>query len=409
MRILTMLLAFFILVTTTFAYESGAEFCAKNPIGERGESRLHRVSEKQMVHSYTLKAFNRLHPTVLFFTGGPGSSPRSSEFDLEGINVIFFEQRGMGCSRADDVQTFLNPKNYSSELSVSDAAIVLRSYGIDQVVVYGHSYGTVLATMFAHRHPDLVSKVILEGVIFRGDLSIWKSEIRRANLQKVFDSLEIDLQERILSLSKKGILPVQWFSVVGSMMMYLDNGGSVYKNFLENILQMEDTALQSFIGNFFSARGFLTVSPEESSDGEVTFGMITCQELSGRNPEASFNLIFDETKKLIWKNDNSVEASYCRPLGIESETGFVDLEKFSLQVPVIYLVGEDDGATDRLGALNHRSSVAGGKGEFYLLKGGGHLPNLGPLKDLDRAQKAFFRALVLGEEVPLPTPDWMML
>lgn len=370
------------------AYDNGEVFCEKNPI--LGSSRLHQVfdsdfpNERILIHSYTKTNIDNKKPTILFFSGGPGASPRGSEFILEGYNIIFFEQRGLGCSKPDTVSTFLNPKFYSSEKIVSDAFKIIKDYDLKKIIVYGHSYGTVLGTVFASKYPELVEKVVLEGVIGVGNQGIWRSERRRQLLQKTFLELSDLIREKILYYSRHPLVPNTWFSVIGMMMSYLDNGYETYKNFLENIFEMNEEDLISFINNFYSTKGLSNTSipMEDALDGEVTFGMITCQELSGTNPTSSMNMYFDQDDQLVWDDDNFTKRNYCLPLKIPSNlANFIDLKYYPVNVPVIYLIGENDGATDLEQARYHVKNVPQKIYSFYLLEKGGHLPNLGPLKD----------------------------
>lgn len=375
----------FLWTHTLWAYENAEEFCQKNPIS--GIGRFHKVidedfpNEEFFIHSYVKKTFDATRPSILFFSGGPGSSPRSTEFDLKNYNVIFFEQRGMGCSRPGKLTHYLDPKFYSSEKSASDVLQIAKDYGLKEVIAYGHSYGTVLATIFASKYPNLIHRVVLEGTIGVGDLKIWKSERRRELLLQTFQQLPDDLQKQIIYYSGHEKLPTNWFSVVGNMMTYLDNAQDIYANFLGNVLQMEESSFVDFISTFYPAKGFSNVSPEDAEDGEVTFGMITCQELSGSNLESSMNLIFDQKKNLIWDNVNLTRKDYCLPLGLSLTSNPIDLKNYPLRVPVTYLVGENDGATDQEQARYHARFVARGLKQFYMLKKGGHLPNLGALKE----------------------------
>ncbi|MCK6593771.1 MAG: alpha/beta hydrolase [Bacteriovoracaceae bacterium] len=420
---------------TLFAYEGAHSYCQKNPI--EGISTLHQVNdsdfpnEKIYIHSYLKSKFEPNKKTVLFFSGGPGASPRSSEFKLDSVNVIFFEQRGMGCSRPNSADLFLNPKFYSSKKSINDAAKILSDYQINEAIIYGHSYGTILATMFAHYYPEKTERVIIEGVIGKADIGIWQSEHRREKLQETFESLDDTLKDKILLYSHHNDLPSTWFSVVGTMMSYLDNGYETYKGFLANILEMDESSFISFIKNFYTQKGFTATSLLEADDGDMTFGMITCQELSGTDKTSSMKLLFDADNKLQWDNINEDNRNYCLPLGI-SQSKALDLSNFPVLRPITYLIGEDDGATDLAQAKYHYQNVAKGISNFLVLKNGGHLPNLASLKDNRpchdeddcknlqplKAQVQFFEQVVLSKNhiaqkdieiintmIPLP---WML-
>lgn len=378
----------FFYCSSIWAYQNGEEFCQNNPIN--GMSRFHEISdsrfspEKIIIHSYTKKTFDQNFPTVLFFTGGPGASPRGSEFDLPKTNIIFFESRGMGCSRPNNASLFLNPTFYSSESTARDALQILNDYQVNKAFIYGHSYGTVVASMFAHLFPERTQKLILEGVIGSGGIGIWNSERRKNNLQKTFSALPAQLQKKITFYSQSELLPKNWYSNIGTMMSYLDDGYNIYQNFLENILSMEEESFISFVNNFYAAKGFLHIDPKEASDGEVVFGMITCQELKALDPKASFYLNFNDHNILEWDHQNTTKTQYCDPLGIKNEKSETDLKKIfhsKINVPIIYLIGEDDGATDLEEAMIHLKNRANKKADFYVLKNGGHLPNLGALKE----------------------------
>jgi proline iminopeptidase len=287
---LTLLIFIFLTTSLTWACDSTI-----NGIG-----RFHHVQDSDfpqehvLIHSYTKVPFNSKLPTILFFVGGPGANPSSSEFFVDGLNVIFFEQRGVGCSRPNSKTMFLNPKFYSSEKTVQDAKVILDDYGVTKAFIYGHSYGSVLATMFASLFPEKTEKLILEGTIYEASEEFWKPERRRGLLQKTFDSLTEEQKKMILEYSSNGVAPSSWFSVVGMMMSYLDDGYEAYKRFLSNVLTMDAGNFESFISSFYPQKGFLRISPEDASDGEVVFGMITCKELSGTSSFANQSLIFDE-------------------------------------------------------------------------------------------------------------------
>lgn len=372
------------LTSSILAFEDAVTYCQKNPID--GISTLHKIqdsdfpNEEIYIHSYVKNKIDPKKKTVLFFSGGPGASPRSSEFKLDSVNIIFFEQRGMGCSRPSSPDLFLNPKFYSSKKSISDAARILEDYKVNQAIIYGHSYGTILATMFAHFYPEKTDKVIIEGVIGNANIGIWQSEHRRMKLQETFEALDQNLKDKVLKYSRHLEIPTSWFSVVGTMMSYLDNGYDTYKTFLANILEMDEESLVPFIKNFYAQKGLLNTELLAAHDGDITFGMITCQELSGTHPTSSMRLEFDSKNQLQWDNQNEDDKNYCQPLRIDHSRS-LDMADYPVVRPITYLIGEDDGATDLAQAKYHLKHVAKGVKNFLVLKNGGHLPNLASLKD----------------------------
>lgn len=369
-------------------YKSGVEVCTEHA-AERSEEHFKWISvpvdynrpEKGMtsLYAYTKKAFQSKLPTVLFFTGGPGVSSRSTEFSLPETNVLFFEQRGISCSRPASKDLFLDPAFYSSENTARDALAVLKAWNLSTVSVYGHSYGTIPATIFASFFPSQTTSLILEGVVYNADKSLWLTKTRDQLLQNVFESLNPEEQNRILELSESGKVPPSWFSKIGQMMLYLNHGTEAYKTFLHGILG-GDMDLPSFINNFFSD----PFKPEEDYGyGDVTMGMIACREMSMSDPAMSLTTIF-KNKVLVSDHNNIDRAAYCKPLQLENayrETKPFLAARYPVEAPVYYLLGETDGATPLEHGLAHYENVARGKKQALIMTAGGHLPSLGLLKD----------------------------
>jgi pimeloyl-ACP methyl ester carboxylesterase len=74
--------------------------------------------------------------------------------ELEGMRVIAPDLRGRGRSR--DVA---GDAGFAAH--ADDLAAVLRALDVDRALVVGHSMGAFVAVVFAHRHPDLVSRLLL--------------------------------------------------------------------------------------------------------------------------------------------------------------------------------------------------------------------------------------------------------
>ncbi|MEO1713040.1 MAG: alpha/beta fold hydrolase [Bacteroidota bacterium] len=100
--------------------------------------------------------------TVLFLHGGPGlgTSHRDlSFFDLEQTQVILLDQRGCGQSRPLGTLKNNTPKHL-----VADIASLLDHLGVERVILFGGSWGSTLALLFAIAHPQRVSGMVLRGV-----------------------------------------------------------------------------------------------------------------------------------------------------------------------------------------------------------------------------------------------------
>ena len=100
---------------------------------------------------------------VLYFHGGPGGSAKGKYaklFDLKKYRFIAFDQRGCGKSEFQDLL-----EENTSYNTVTDAKNLLKFLNIEeQVILYGCSWGTTLALLFAEKYPKAVSALILNAV-----------------------------------------------------------------------------------------------------------------------------------------------------------------------------------------------------------------------------------------------------
>jgi pimeloyl-ACP methyl ester carboxylesterase len=128
--------------------------------------------------------------TLVGLEGGPGYGATSnawsyaSMFDrlLKSRALILMDARGTGRSAAIDCPSLMEDlTDYSTAVSacgkslgddvvdfgtsaaMTDLAAIVRGLGFTQADVYGGSYGTFAAQVFAHQHPELVRSLVLDG------------------------------------------------------------------------------------------------------------------------------------------------------------------------------------------------------------------------------------------------------
>jgi len=137
---------------------------------------------------------------IVYFEGGPGgSSIGVAPFltnEMPGArarrDMVFIDQRGTGASGKLTCNTALpsgeislfgslfppdhvlacatrlssqaDLAQYTTPIAADDMAEVLGALGYDSVNVFGTSYGTRLALVFARRHPDMIRSVSVNGV-----------------------------------------------------------------------------------------------------------------------------------------------------------------------------------------------------------------------------------------------------
>jgi pimeloyl-ACP methyl ester carboxylesterase len=130
---------------------------------------------------------------IIALAGGPGQPaiPFAEDFaELLGPiaatrDLIVFDQRGIGASQALSCRAFrhvgLSPSPgavaacasqlgpgrgfYSTADSVADIEAIRRAGGYEKLVLYGTSYGTKLAEMYAQAYPEHVEALVLDSVV----------------------------------------------------------------------------------------------------------------------------------------------------------------------------------------------------------------------------------------------------
>lgn len=100
-------------------------------------------------------------PRVISLHGGPGFNSFTFEKAIgprlaQSLRMVYLDQRG--CGRSSDPP---DPEGFNLSLMVDDIEVVRRASGRDKIGVIGHSFGGVLAVMYAQRYPEHVSGVVL--------------------------------------------------------------------------------------------------------------------------------------------------------------------------------------------------------------------------------------------------------
>jgi pimeloyl-ACP methyl ester carboxylesterase len=146
------------------------------------------------------------NPVMLFLHGGPGAAASvvSHVFQdkwEEIYTVVHWDQRGAGKTLVR------NPdKRASPELLLQDLLEIVQylktKYGKPKVVVLGHSWGTVLGTLFVQRHPEEVAYYIGVGQVVN------KLENERIGYAKVRERIvEANDQKSLKLLESVGEYP----------------------------------------------------------------------------------------------------------------------------------------------------------------------------------------------------------
>lgn len=109
------------------------------------------------------KAFGRPgNKTLIFLHGGPGYNAATFEGTTaqkladKGFYVIVYDRRGEG--RSVDEQA-----SFTFRESFNDLDTICKRYNVHKVNLIGHSFGGIVATLYANRHPGTVQSVVFVG------------------------------------------------------------------------------------------------------------------------------------------------------------------------------------------------------------------------------------------------------
>lgn len=130
------------------------------PIVKPREEGLLPVSD---IHTLFYAAYgNPKGIPVVLLHGGPGGGCDDTMvqfFDLDKWHVIMFDQRGAMRS-----EPFLCLEENTPQHLVNDIQALKNHFGIDKWLVFGGSWGSMLAMLYAQEHPDSCLGLILRGV-----------------------------------------------------------------------------------------------------------------------------------------------------------------------------------------------------------------------------------------------------
>lgn len=162
-----MLLSF--IVSTVF---SAAFICAHNIQNVSfSERNLYAIQEPfnsgylvvDDVHKIFFEEFgNPKGVSVLVVHGGPGAGCNKSLsqfFDPNYYHIVMFDQRGCGRS-----VPLAEMKNNTPQDSVKDMEMLRQHLNIDQWILFGGSYGSLLSILYGETYPDRVQCFVLRGI-----------------------------------------------------------------------------------------------------------------------------------------------------------------------------------------------------------------------------------------------------
>ncbi len=136
-----------------------------NSLAQQKDDYSVKSISQNRIEIYSKVYGNRNNPAIIFVHGGPrGNSTlfegtTAQKLADKGFYVIVYDRRGEGRS-VDTTATF------TFQEANNDLNKLYKTYNISKANIIAHSFGGLVATLFAEQNPEKVSSLILAGALF---------------------------------------------------------------------------------------------------------------------------------------------------------------------------------------------------------------------------------------------------
>lgn len=301
-------------------------------------------------------------PTVIFLPGGPGGTSIGTTKDQipPEFGIILTDPRGVGCNRVKvkNARRFYSTTNFADDIAAIVSTLNLKNY-----ILYGHSYGTVLATVTAVHIAQLnltkPTSVVLEGVVGNAIFDVGGGISPKA---RVWEEVKLELlpAARLALAQPKpmGIDETQWgFFLTAILGAY----GEPYTVGLLNLMADPNSAQFQQLKNYILSLSM--PSEKDDLDRFELWKIVSCRELAEVMPGYATDVIL---KNGMWAADS---ADYCSK--IKMDTPYLPMA-WQIPVPIYYFVGDRDPQTTPEMGISHFNSQFLAPKHLVYVRGGGH-------------------------------------
>lgn len=335
---------------------------------------------------------------MVYLTGGPGQGSHWGQSALESKthNLLLVNQRGISLSKPERLDDFLNPNFYSSEFIAKDLEVLRKSLKVSKWSLYGVSYGTIPATIYASLFPESTRSLILEGTGFSAS-QLSSFDIKKKIISEAILAQSTAVQKSIFQISTFAGINPSWLFQWARDTLLMNEGRQSLTTQLAAL--NDSTELQKFIQHLTAQYTPQTGLPPNDLFGlnEIPFYMISCQELGLNLPTTKTELQFQDGQIVEVRNPNTDQI--CKTLKATSQKNYLASD-YPVKVPVTYFQGQNDSATEFPGAFQHFQTVPLGQKQMLLMSEGGHNPNLQILLSDSPEEQMILEKALIGELVP---------
>lgn len=316
-------------------------------------------------------------PTIVHIPGGPGDTYLTKTKKIEGLiafNHILIDPRGVGCNHNTDIPDAL----LSTNEHATDIMRIIESLNLQNYILYGISYGTVVATVMGEKFSELTEvpkpkAILLEGVVGKAfEQGEYGGEFKKGwgnTLSNVDGLFEIFSDNSNLPY---GYTNVEWWSLIKTTLSAF--GGLSIQIF--SALKNEDPRAEKLFEEF-------TSSDTPNYLGRNRFyDWVACREIfpAKNSLQGFWNGDFTDIDLQDFVDTyDSIESVDDLPgtcLNVELSTPYDSAEYQVRSIPLYYLQGENDPNTSLEQAKYHHAQQHSTDKYFIEVEKSGHNPSL---------------------------------
>lgn len=366
-------------------------------------------SGQRRMYQYEIRRPQPGNPTVIEIPGGPGQgymgqmdSVAAGAVIPPNFGIISIDPRGVG---KNDYGADLQGGNYTSDYGVSDIIAVIKKEHLNNYLIHGQSYGTLVATKLASKisGDDGILKprgIVLSGVVnkyFEDQLAGYNLQIQRALTG--FDTHELEIITSGLRTIKEDIFLRNENAFAGAitnaLVFNIEANNSMFGDFAPNFkkfLRMlaagkvdKNNVLYSQFSEFAKISATKKFNFSEVKRENTMAEVIKCTEMSKLGFEADISFDLDRLQFILLNAD-------CAKKGYLVTSPYNSIDYQIKETPVYYFQGSIDPATQASEAKAHYRNQQNTDKVYVELAGYSHTNLLG----LSNCQAGLWTALAEG-------------
>lgn len=306
-------------------------------------------------------------PTVIFLPGGPGGTSigkKHAELPAS-YGFINTDPRSVGCNESPDPNTFSDDVISTAALA-NDVAMIVKGLSLSNYIIYGQSYGTLLATVSAKRIEELKlpspKAIVVEGTVGKAFESLDEMNSEFVHQWKLIkDTMPVAMRNKIdANQLPFGMSSDELGRSVKTLMVIGSQQGVYLADLVFERAASEDANLQAW------AKIVLTSTKNPSlkdAAAERLYRLIACKEIAPGN---------NDDLKIIDGKIFAANPDLCGELRFGPNR--FDAKNIQLKTPIFYFNGARDPATPLAQMQYHYDSQQNTRKTKIIIPNAGHGP-----------------------------------